>query len=454
MHSTSSKICTKDISIILQDVLNLVDTPAQFHEFIETFTGMNLLQQQRLCKWFRFFTDHHADCVCIYSPTIYALTEIFDNNELFLEQTEHQREISFWFYERLFSLLFLRTSVSNTETAKYLLCITFIYGKYPGMQIRPIAQAAYCLKGGINLDRLNQFFELLFVKYENPKLFTNNLVTLRLMEVDTLMFVLQGNNIRKYIGLPVAISKKDSFLLMNAHILSRFDNHVLTHSIAIIKLMKIESSQEKLDLFYMSCYIFKHRINFFLTYISFWQSVYAFFCKIDWNTTPLSYRDFLEYFEDIANDIFVGPYSYSFKGKTITSLLNDIYIWQLQSHHNKAGLLLLKWKPKNRITKYQIPYGKAIYIFKEILSGQELEQESKILDHCVFFYTYECFKGDCSIWSMKKIKNNQQVRLITIEVQPNGAIVQAAGHQNREPSRFEMNAIQKWARQANFSIEL
>ena len=190
----------------------------------------------RLNQWLFFFNENHLESLLIYSSTLSALADVAKNSLLFEKQTQHEFEISKNFYETLFELLpFLE--IYNSDDAQQLFNISLIYGLYPGMVIRSLRIGLLLLKNGVNKHTLNKLFKYLFVKYENPHFLSHNLNSLTVKELEVLMHVLQGNNIRTFKGLPFPISKKESYYF-SANLFKGlyFQEGILEKSIVVCKL--------------------------------------------------------------------------------------------------------------------------------------------------------------------------------------------------------------------------
>lgn len=434
---------------ILKDVESLIGPNEKFDRFITEFHRLEVFQQAIICRWFGFFTHHHSSCVCIYKAIIQALIELSDSNaELLFLQSTFEQTTSFAFFDILFrQRIFLDTS--SVFIAKYLLTIAFVYGYYPGMQLRPFAQAAACIRHELNMVNLVKLFEVLFVKYENPRLFTQYLEKLSFKELECLMFVLQGNNIRNYRNLPNTISKKESFQLITLNCFPHFTDSILLRSIAIIKLMSINDCPSDLRLFCLYSRVYRYRIKKFIEQITYWKRVYEFISGIDWEYTILQYEDFVYFFERE-----IETYNHrSFLRNHISmhGILDEVLSWYI-SGETDADLTKLEWEPQDQFSRFEISFGKYQYLFEQLTSGQALAVESEIMNNCVFqFYLTGCAKGWGAIWSMQKKKESGYVKCLTIHVQKT-FIVEIAGRSNHKAGRKQMKIVREWARQIGFTV--
>lgn len=415
-----------------------------FEEVVDGFYyTVDELNQRRLCKWLDFFNLQYNRNPCIYAHTVYALFEAVATNELFKTQTAHEFEISTAFYETIFKAKTF-ISIENSIDAAYLLTVSLVLGKYPGMQIRSMNNAVALLQNVVNEHKLNQFFKCLFVKYENPLVLTYNLHRLDLIEIDILMHVLQGNAIRNHPDLPHTISKKESYILIHKVPYIKFEKDVLLRSIVTSKLILESNNTELLSLFYSNNKIFNYRIHTFYRDIDFWCDVYLFLLKVDWNDTEMSITDFVDYFVYMKYD---ANEAILLKGRSVRSVINEIDNW-----HNSAQFESLKesmhlsWKGMDA-KEYKIQSKQGTYSFKEVTNGEDLYRESVEMKNCVFSYIHSCVNNFCSIWSMKKQVNTSFKHYMTIEINGN-EIVQISGKLNSPPSSEDETIIKEWAKEA------
>ena len=438
---------------IIEQTLNttreLINRKA-FEEVVYGFYySVDELNQRRLCKWLDFFNQQYYRNPCIYSHTVYALFEAVNTNELFKTQTAYEFEISISFYQKILNAKNF-ISIESNKDAAFLLTVSLVFGKYPGMQVRAMHSAIEFLSNTLTEHKLNRFFECLFVKYENPMVLTYNLDQLNLAEIDILMFVLQGNNIRNHPELPQPISKKESYILINKVPHIKFSNNVLLRSIVTSKLILESNNTEFLQLFYSTNKIFNYRIHTFCRDINFWCDVYIFLLKVDWDNTDMSVTDFIDYFEYVkydTNEILI------LKRRSVRSVINEIDNWhETTQFESQKEFIHLSWKGIDT-KEYKIDSEYDTYLFKEITNGEDLYRESDEMKHCVFSYIKSCIANYCSIWTMKKEVNTSFKHHITIEVRDN-EINQISGKMNNEPTAEDESIIRRWAKEAGIEFVL
>lgn len=441
------KYHSENIESIINDTNVLINQKDLFKEVAEKFYTIESIYQLRLSKWLAFFNHNYSKNPCIYSYSVYALFEAIEKNELFKTQTEHEFDISLKFYEKLFNTRFF-INIEYIEYAKQLLNISLVLGKYPGMQIRSAYKAIGLLINGVGESSLNKVFEYLFVKYENPKILSYNLIHLNLVEIDILMFILQGNNIRNHPDIPIPISKKESFVLVNKIPHLKFEDNVIERCIATTKLVMASNNPDLILGFFSYNKIFTFKINTFLKDIDFWCDAYNLLLKVDWDYTLLSIQEYIDYFEYMKYN--TGK-NFSLKGRSIYSISKAIFNWhEAADFENYRELINLSWKGSST-KEYKIYTEDEKYLFEEITNGQDLYRESDEMKHCVFTYIDLCYQNHCSIWSMKKEVNTSFKHHLTIEVR-NKKIVQIAGKRNRNPTKKDKKIIKEWAKKIEISL--
>jgi hypothetical protein len=438
------------IEQIINETREIINDRNLFESIIEKFFNtVEYTNQFRVCKWLTFFNENYFKSPCIFSYSVYALFEAVQKNELFKSQTEYEFEISITFLEKVFNTKFFM-EIENIENGKYLLSIALVLGKYPGMQIRSAYKAIDLLNNGVNERKLNQVFEYLFEKYENPITLSYNLFNLDVVEIDILMFVFQGNNIRNHPDIPIPISKKESYILINKIPYFPFSDNVLKRSIAFSKLVMKSNNTELLQGFYSYNNTFKFKINTFINDINFWCDVYNLLLQVDWTTSYLQLQEYMDYFEYMK---YNSNTEFTLKGRNVNSIENAIFNWhEAVEFARKKELITLSWNGE-KTKEYTIFFEGEKYLFKEITNGVELFKESDEMKHCAFLYIESCYYNYCSIWSMKKEVNTTFKNHLTIEVQ-NKDIVQIAGKKNRQPTEKDIKIITEWIAESNFILSL
>ena len=82
-----------------------------------------------------------------------------------------------------------------------------------------------------------------------------------------------------------------------------------------------------------------------------------------------------------------------------------------------------------------------------------MQDKSTYMKHCVYSYLPKCAAGECSIWSLRKVfQEDPIVRILTIQVDRNGQIVQVRGKYNAVAQAEEKDVIRQWAKKAGLKV--
>ena len=425
----------------------------QLQEFEDIYIAIDFIEFPlllRLHNWLIFFNNNYFKASGFYVYTIHALVDASMFNEIFITQTKHEFDTSLIFYEQIINSNSSFT-ISDEETAKLLLNISLVYGKYPGMLVRSTIKGIKILHEGTSDYQLNKLFEFLFVRYEDPYFLSKNLNSLGLVEIEALMLTLQGNNIRNYKKLPFHLSKKESYLLINQIPKNiKFEDNLLERSIICAKLLLSASARKELLIPFLTfSKIFRSNVKMFHDDISFWKSSFNLMCTVNWEASTFSLQEFIDYFEYKK---YTEDPKYNLNHRTINSISRSIYRWHEYTQYTKTKeTLSLKWSGIVG-QNLQITHKKILYVIKQITSAQNLYMESEKMKHCAYSYLNGCVNGHTSIWSIKKVINSIYKPYLTVEVRRN-KIIQIAGIRNRRPNKEDYEVIKLWAHEVGFVID-
>lgn len=88
------------------------------------------------------------------------------------------------------------------------------------------------------------------------------------------------------------------------------------------------------------------------------------------------------------------------------------------------------------------------YQIIELHTMQALEEEGRLMRHCVGSYYPQCIRGGCSIWALRAVTRKGIERLVTIEVTAGGRIVQVRQALNAQPTPLQLKLVESWAQLA------
>lgn len=201
---------------------------------------------------------------------------------------------------------------------------------------------------------------------------------------------------------------------------------------------------------------------------AFWLSVYRFFIA----NPMLDLRhagpivDFLNFQKYETQEVMVGPGraetrpppqpNLTMSRRTAESLLRQVESWHGELRVVRANDKRF-WKASGipgltvQTGPRDDPSRQTIWMFRELLSGQDLIDNGRALKHCVASYAHSCARGACSIWSLEsRIASDEGRRepVLTIEVDAARTVVQARGRANRRPSEQEKSVLESWMKKA------
>lgn len=91
------------------------------------------------------------------------------------------------------------------------------------------------------------------------------------------------------------------------------------------------------------------------------------------------------------------------------------------------------------------------FVIKQLHTSRELFLEGDELHHCVYSYTKNCISSNRYIFSLRILNENEEFKLITIEVL-NRSIIQAKGLYNRLVNNKELEIIKNWAQEKGLTL--
>ena len=340
-------------------------------------------------------------------------------------------------------------SIDTTYIKKYV-CFIFFIGLYKD-QFKLCSSALekafyYILQYPFDPLVIDKWFIELFVKYENPQLFTSNYHRLNGDETEALMLILTGGKVRSFSGLPCNLSRKELYIIVNC-----FNDALDLKQDILLKAILIARTTihkpynlDFIKVFFSRIKSFNEDLALYQNQIHFWKSAYDFFCKHRIDRESLI--DYIDYFEHQLQ----ANIDYSLKGKTVLSVIEARRNWhnqiavQAQAKENAAHNVPKVWGVKEEGIK--VSNGEVTYLFEEITDSQTLQREGSEMRHCVYTYLKDCLKRRCRIFSMQEQIDASYKRVLTIEV-ASGKLQQIKGKCNRVATAREKQAIDQWKRE-------
>lgn len=261
---------------------------------------------------------------------------------------------------------------------------------------------------------------------------------------DIITWLLKGNNLRNFPGLPITLTKKASHFLTHLHETEEW-NQISPFKNTIYQLLfyaQLRVNGAEVSFASEASWILKNK-----TYLgdkNQWIGVFTQLCRLGVSHDQIEYCvDYLNYRGDVS---FLNKIS-------IVRLLDEVNHWHIATCSNSYDLLNKNLAiPYYGVKNFEYKTGDEKYVITQVKSTRELFEEGLSMKHCVYSYLRGCLTSGLAIYSLQKhTKNGEKIRLVTIEL-ISRLIVQARGKYNRFYTREEMNILQMWAQQENLKI--
>jgi len=408
--------------------------------------------QKRKQRWIDFFEEYSTSKVCFYTPTLEALNIVFETNNLILQQTDVEFNLSIGFY-RGFLTLNKEFHIISTIAAQKFLMLSLIFSKFPCLFNRSYFPFFLTAKQSITETVIDELFCFLLIKYEPSSYIVKNFHFLDPDEIDIVILALNGKNHRFHHLFPSPPSRNEFSKLMQLDLEYRFsNNNILIRGLIYIKLLAVNAQQDFTFTFARTSKVFQLYPFEYYKNISFWKKALQL---TDGGRTYLNFNltDVLDYLE---NQLILTNNQFTLKGRTSDSLFRSVEAWHGRVYiENHVELRKLEWKRIKSEYDLTFEFKNKIYRCLQLKSGEELYQEGNELKHCVVTYARLCKNYHCSIWSMqRKINNGSFIRIMTLEVNNNKKIVQARSLKNALPNNLELGLLNDWAQRMKYEVEL
>lgn len=423
-----------------QQVLDLHNAPKDCLLLVSLIRELNDIHQlRRLDTWMGYFLLELKHKPSVFYLMINSLLNQYCLNGYIHSQTTIEFQISKdWLSD------FMQHNISFHEdyVANYLLNISLIIGSNAGI-IKKSQKEVFTSYHNKKLTFFNitDFFNSIFTKFPIPKLFAKQLLQFEFHELKVIVQLLFGKNLRSCDNLPLSISRKESSVVtLQMKEVFWFETNKLKSILVLAKLISYADTYSKVALYHISrTNTFTLNLDSFIEDLNYWKSVYKFGVQINRDLLEeVRLDEFYEYFEMKKYEFNA---TYSFKGRTIKSLMREVIAERDKILYHQE--LELEWKSKYK-TIAITDDNNDTYEFVELTTGKQLQEEGETMGHCVFrYYTHYCYKEGYSIISLRKIKNGKPHRLITISLFRN-RLLEVKGKLNREPTMEENVILHKW----------
>lgn len=241
--------------------------------------------------------------------------------------------------------------------------------------------------------------------------------------------LMEGNNIRTFDRLPYPLTRK---MAHNFHNMQRGRNlEQVFYKCLVFGLGGSTTLFEAMS---------RHWIPRTEVHISYIKKVVSFFESFP-ELDVQSLRPILGY----LNHMFHEHDNYQLKGQTINSIRRAALLYYENIDRGSEG----QPRPKSWDgTKFEDWSDDQGFKIIQLKTAAELDFESAKMHHCVRSYAQKCGNGECSIWSLRYVdENNFDTPLATIEVNNQGFIIQAKAQCNERPGDESMKIIRKWMKE-------
>ena len=310
-----------------------------------------------------------------------------------------------------------------------------------------------------NRDR--QFSELarhLLAAYEVPFFMDSVWFNGNVTHQDWFKHIGTGQNIRTATDMPIPLTKK-----MAHHFLKAPRHYTIEEALRWGQVHALGGDK------YLADALRGTRLTETFSNDDFWINVIRFFIAnpmldvnhanpiIDyiWHQKYQNRRVFIE--QGVAREIGPAQPNFNMRRRTPETLLRQVEAWHGQLGREAKGGEL-EWFG-SEIGEFHTLEGSAearnmkFWSIRELLSSDELIDESRALKHCVSTYARSCHTGRSSIWSMEIEDENGRRKILTIEVAPQAKLIrQVRGKGNRSATPKEKDLLGRWAEQEGLRL--
>ncbi len=247
-----------------------------------------------------------------------------------------------------------------------------------------------------------------------------------------------GNNIRKCPGFPFTLSKRMAHWFAQAPYRSTFENALLYG--------EIQAYGGSSKVFDILC----KRYTTTKCDRSHWKEVIPFLVRNEAFLDREILDQVLGYLDHLREENLAPNLSRIQFG----TLLRRVNAWYetLRTTNYDSATFPLAW-PEARFRGYKEEGEHFDRQIVQLTTAKALEEESAYMKHCVYSYLPNCAAGKCSIWSFRKVyQEDDIIRVLTIQVDNIGRIVQVRGQYNAVAKAEEKDAIRQWAKEAGLQV--
>lgn len=310
-----------------------------------------------------------------------------------------------------------------------------------------------------NVDKqFSSFIRHLLTKYEVPVFMDNVWTKHSEFHQQWFIHIGSGKNIRTAENLPCLLSKKEAHYFMKAPSIYSIEEAIRwgqIHALGGYERLVSALRETKLIQDFQHNDFCLQVIRFFINHPMLDLVHVNPIVDYIWNQKFTQQR------------VFVGPgqvedrppaqSNFSMTGRDPIALLKQVERWHHQLGKESKGKKL-QWEHHSTVKDFEWKQGSSekknlrFWKIKQLLSNNELASEGRKMRNCVASYSQSCFKGSCSMWSLRLEDFMGEQILITIELSKELFIRQIRGKFNRTPEPKEKDVIKRWMRKEGLKL--
>lgn len=145
--------------------------------------------------------------------------------------------------------------------------------------------------------------------------------------------------------------------------------------------------------------------------------------------------------------------NFSLRNRNPNTLLNLVGRWHRSLKKiNNQELIVFKESEFRGYSSAKSKEHEQYWKIFQLRTNFELIKEGGELGHCVASYVPSCTRGSTSIWSLTQMTGKTEKKVLTIEVNNSGVIVECRGRFNRYPTKGEFDIVRFWAKREGLGV--
>jgi hypothetical protein len=306
--------------------------------------------------------------------------------------------------------------------------------------------------------QFSQFLRHLFAQYFVPEFMDKAFYNANKVHIQWFIHIGTGKNIRAAPQIPIKMTAK-----MAHYFLQTPEYYTIVEALRYAQILAMGGNERLIS------YILATRLGREVGNEDFWETVLHWFVQNPM-LDPHQILPIVDYIQAqkyatraVAQErgaiAQVPPPQpdFSMKGRTARALLRLVEEWHNGLNRTKNRFEGITWQAV-AIPDFEWEESRGgklwkIYKISQLLTTVELNNEGAAMHHCVSSYAHSCRAGRCSIWSLTWEDGfGKKERLLTIELDKNGVIVQARGKYNASPSENDKKILLHWAIKYNLKL--